>query len=59
MKVAQSCPTLQPMNSPGQNTGVGSLSPSPGDLPNPGVKPRSPALKVDSSPAELQAKPVF
>ena len=59
MKVAQLCPTLQPRNSPGQNTGVGSLSPSPGDLPNPGVEPRSPALQVDSSPAELQGKPLF
>ena len=30
-----------PWNSPGQNTtGVGSC-PSPGDLPNPGIKPRS------------------
>jgi len=30
---------------------------SPGDLPNPGIKPRSPALKVDSLPAEPQRKP--
>ena len=56
VKVAQSCPTLQPMNSPGQNTGVGSLSPSPGDLPNPGVKPRSPALQMDSLPSEPPGK---
>ena len=33
-----------PWNSPGQNTGVGSLFPSPGDLTNPGIEPRSPAL---------------
>ena len=26
--------------------------PSPGDLPNPGIEPRSPALQVDSLPAE-------
>ena len=26
--------------------------PSPGDLPNPGIKPGSPALQVDSSPSE-------
>ena len=32
-----------PWNSPGQNTGVGS-KPSPGDLPNLRIKPRSPAL---------------
>ena len=30
--------------------------PSPGDLPNPGSKPRSPALQADSLPAELQGK---
>ena len=28
--------------------------PSPGDLPNPGIEPRSPALQVDSLPAEPQ-----
>ena len=31
--------------------------PSPGDFPNPGIKPRSPALQVDSLPAEPQGKP--
>ena len=31
--------------------------PSPGDLPNPGIKPRSPTLQVDSLPAELWRKP--
>ena len=31
--------------------------PSQGDLPNPGIKPRSPTLQVDSSPAEPQQKP--
>ena len=46
-----------PWHSPGQNTGVGSLSLLQGDLPNPGVKPRSPALQVDSLPAEPQGKP--
>ena len=43
-----------PWNSPGQNTGVGSLSLSPGDPCNPGIKPRSPPLQVDSLPAEPQ-----
>ena len=33
------------------------LFPSPGDLPNPGIEPMSPALKADSLPAELQEKP--
>ena len=31
--------------------------PSPGYLPNPGIEPRSPSLKVDSLPAEPQGKP--
>ena len=44
-------------NSPGQNTGVGSLLPSPGNLPNPGVEPRSPALQADSLPFEPPGKP--
>ena len=32
-------------------------SPSPGDLPNPGIDPRSPALQVDYLPVEPQGKP--
>ena len=32
--------------------------PSPGDLPNLGIEPRSPLLKADSLPAELQGKPL-
>ena len=31
--------------------------PSPGDLPNPGIKPRSPALQANSVPAEPQGNP--
>ena len=31
--------------------------PHPGDLPNPGINPRSPVLQVDSLPAEPQGKP--
>ena len=31
--------------------------PPPGDLPNPGIEPRSPALQADSLPAELPWKP--
>ena len=30
--------------------------PSPGDLPNPGIEPRSPALQVDSLPSEPPGK---
>ena len=32
-------------------------SPSPGDLPNPGIEPRSPTLQVNSLLAEPQGKP--
>ena len=31
--------------------------PSPGDLPNPGIEPRSPILQVDSLSADLPGKP--
>ena len=31
--------------------------PSPGDLPNPGIESRSPALQADSLPTELKEKP--
>ena len=30
--------------------------PPPGDLPNPGIEPRSPALQADSLPSELPGK---
>ena len=47
-----------PWNSPGQNTGVGiPLFPSPEGLPSPGIKPGSPTLQADSSPAEPPGKP--
>ena len=39
---------------PGTNTGVGC---HPGDLPNPGIEPRSPALQADSLPSEPPGKP--
>ena len=45
-----------PWNSLGQNTGVGSLFPSPGDLSNPWIEPGSPALQADSLPTELSGK---
>ena len=32
--------------------------PSEGDLPNPGIKPRSPALQADSLPSEPPGKPL-
>ena len=30
---------------------------SPGDLPDPGIEPRPPALQADSLPPELRMKP--
>ena len=63
IKVIQLCPTLcDPMD----YTVHGILQArilewvafsSPGDLPNPGIEPRSPTLQEDSLPAELQGKP--
>ena len=63
VKVAQPCPTLcNPMD----YTVHGILQtrilecidfPSPWDLPNPGIKPRSPTLQVDSLPAEPPRTP--
>ena len=35
----------------------GLLCPPPGDLPNPGIKPRSPALQEDSLLSEPPGKP--
>ena len=32
--------------------------PSPGDLPDPGIEPKSPALQADSLPTEPPGKPV-
>ena len=32
---------------------------SPGDLPNPGIKPRSPTLQADSLPSEPPGKPIY
>ena len=33
--------------------------PSPGDLLNPGIEPRCPALQADSLPSEPQGKPNY
>ena len=37
----------------------GLLFPSPGDLPNPGIKPRSPTLQADSLTSEPPRKPLL
>ena len=69
--VAQSCPTLcipyklQPARLLGpcgfsrqEYWSVLPCSP-PGDLPNPGIEPRSPALWADSLPTEWPGKPIL
>ena len=48
---------VTPWNSPGIPEWV--AIPYPGDLPDPGIKPRSPALQVDSLPAEQPDKPLI
>ena len=60
--VTQSCPTLGSLmdHSPPGSSVHGVLQariPSPGDLPNPWVETRSPALQVDSLPSESPGKP--
>ena len=49
--------TIQPMEFSRTEHWSGQPFPSPGDLPNPGIEPRSPTLQADSLPAEPQGKP--
>ena len=67
--VAQSCPTLCDLMNcnlpdssvrgifPGKNTGEGCHSLLQGDVPNPRIKLKSPALQVDSLPSKPQGSP--
>ena len=50
---------LCPWNSPVKNTGVGCHFLLQGNLPNPGIKPGSPALQADSWPFESLGKATF
>ena len=67
MKVAQLCPTLcdsMECSPPGSSVhGIlqeeywsGLSFPSQGDLPHPGIEPRSPALQADSLPSETPGR---
>ena len=38
---------------------LGQPFPFPGDLPNPAIEPRSPALQADSLPFKLQGSPLI
>ena len=68
-EVVQSCPTLCGLvdcSLPGSSKGfsrqeywTGLPFPSPGDLPDPGIKPGSPTLQANSLPSELPGKPMF
>ena len=57
----QSCPTLceAPLSREfsKQEYWSGFLFPSPGDLPEPGIEPRSPALQADALTSEPPEKP--
>ena len=44
-------------DSPGKNSGVGLPFPSQGDLPNPGIKPMSPAWQAISLPLSQLGSP--
>ena len=69
MLIVQSCLTIcDPMgysppgssvlgDSPGKNTGVGCHALLQGNLPNPGIEPRSSTLQADSLPSEAPGKP--
>ena len=48
-----------PMGFPRQEYWSGLLFPSPGDLPDPGIKPESPALAGRFFTTELPGKPGF
>ena len=50
--------SIQSMEFPRPQYWSGEPFPSPGDLPKPGIEPRSLALQADSLPAEPQGKPV-
>ena len=43
--------------SPGKNTAVGLPCPPPGDLPDPGIEPQSPAVQANSLQSEPPGKP--
>ena len=47
------------MGFPRQECWSGLPFPSPGDIPNPVIKPRSPAFQADSLPSEPPGKPLI
>ena len=66
VKVTQSCPTLAtpwtvacqtPLSMGFKEYWTGLPFPSPGDLPYPGIEPKSPALQADSLPSDEGSPP--
>ena len=51
--------TIQFLEFPREEYWSGQPFPSPGDLPNPGIEPRSSMLQVGSLPAEPPGKPII
>ena len=51
------CPPPLSMGFSRQEYWSGLPCPPPGDLPNPGIEPRSPAMQADSFPSEPPGKP--
>ena len=49
----------QTMESSRQEYWSGLPFPSPGDLPDPGIEPRSPMLQADALPSEPPGKPIL
>ena len=52
------CHTPLSMGFSRQESWSGLLFPTPGDLSDPGIEPRSPALQADSLPSEPPGKPL-
>ena len=52
------CQAPLPMEFSRQEYWSGLPFPSPGDLPDPGTKPKSPTLQADSLPSEPPGKPL-
>ena len=53
------CQAPLSMEFPRQEYWSGLPFPSPGDLPNPGIKPRSPALQAEALTSEQPGKPIL
>ena len=59
IRVGRGCTELDTTEATQQQQQQQQPFPSPGDLPIPRIKPRSPTLQADSLSADLQRKPVM